>query len=83
MKADEERINSINEKAKSLSRIKSEFAEELVLHLRMLNSRWDNLKLLAFSRKTILDKSVKVLLFRKNTDEIALRINEKVSCLIS
>ena len=79
MKADQERINSINEKAKFLKGINSELADELVMHLRMLNSRWENLKELASSRKNILDKAAKLHLFRKTIDETALRIKEKVS----
>ena len=79
MKADEERINSINRKAKFLSAIDSEAADELAMHLRMLNSRWENLKDLASSRRNVLDKAVKLHLFRKNTEETSLRIKEKVN----
>ena len=78
MKADQERITSINKKAKFLSGINSEFSDEILMHLRMLSSRWENLKELASSRRKILDSAVKLHLFRKNTDETALRIKEKV-----
>ena len=78
MKADEERIKAINEKAKLIKGFKSDLVEELAIHLRLLNSRWENVKGLATSRRLMLDRFARVLLIRKNTDEVKMRINEKV-----
>eukprot|EP00795_Rhopilema_esculentum_P013545 gene13545-4433_t len=82
MKADEGRMHSINEKAKALAKCKpSELCEEISMHFRMLNSRWENLRQLAASRKNMLDKAARFLLFKKNAEEVEVRMNEKISKL--
>lgn len=78
MKADEDRMGAINDKAKLLHGIRSELADDVTLHLRMLNSRWENLKGLASSRKSILDKSAKIHFFGRRTEEVTVRMKEKV-----
>ena len=80
MKADEGRMHSINEKAKALAKCKpSELCEEISMHFRMLNSRWENLRQLAASRKNMLDKAARFLLFKRNAEEVEVRMNEKVA----
>ena len=78
MRADNERIQNINSKAKATLANRSDFADEISMHLHMLNSRWENVQELSSSRRIILEKASKFHEFKKDAAEIQSRMNEKV-----
>eukprot|EP00112_Aurelia_sp_Birch-Aquarium-sp1_P010664 Seg2271.6 transcript_id=Seg2271.6/GoldUCD/mRNA.D3Y31 product="Spectrin alpha chain non-erythrocytic 1" protein_id=Seg2271.6/GoldUCD/D3Y31 len=81
MRADNERMHNINSKAKPTLANKSDLSDDISMHLRMLNSRWENVQELSSSRKIVLGKASKFHEFKKDAAEIQSRMNEKIILL--
>ncbi len=78
MKADKGRVEIINRLASKILKKRSEATEDVTVHVRLLNQRWDNLQELANARRKDLDKSLKVHQFRKDVADVSSRMQEKV-----
>eukprot|EP00794_Sanderia_malayensis_P017764 gene17764-19538_t len=81
MAADAERIELVNIAAKELLTDRSGVADDVSVHVRLLDSRWENLQELANARRCTLDGALRLHQFRKDTDEISQRIREKITML--
>ncbi len=79
MAADTERIKLINTTAKELLKDRSEITDEISVHVRLLNSRWENVQDLAKARRIVLDNALRIHQFQKDAEDIASRMQEKVN----
>ena len=78
MEADAKRISLIKDLAKNLPSKGTDFQEEIMIKLRMLYSRWENLKTLVAARKKNLSMALMCHKFNRDALEIDNDIMERV-----